>query len=119
MKTIIQLLIVALVVNACVQGGAAAWKHFKFKDAVEQEARFSEARTVPALQQRILEIAEEHDIMLEPDNVEVRRDGSRTTIWASYLENIEFVPRLVIRDHVFEFELTVSPMRPLSADDLK
>jgi hypothetical protein len=119
LKTILQLLVVALVINACVQGGSASWKHFKFKDAVEQEARFSEARTADALEQRILEIAEAHGVSLEPDDLEVRRDGPRTTVWAAYREGIEFVPKLYTRDQLFEFEVTVNPVRPLSVDDLK
>ena len=119
MKTLIQLLVVALVVYACVQGGASAWKHVEFKDAVAQEARLGGAETIQKLQQRILEIAAEHEVELDPADLQVERVGTTTHVSASYYDYIELVPRVYTREHLFEFEMSVTPVRPLTAEDFR
>jgi hypothetical protein len=119
LKTIIQLLIAALIVNACVRGGAAALRYYTFKDAVEQEARFGGKSSTSALQQRILEIAAEHEIEVDPLDVVITRDGQETSVAAAYLEAIELVPRLYVRQQLFEFEVSVHPTRPLTVDDIR
>ena len=119
MKTIIQLLIVALVVHASARGGMASWKYIKFKDAVEQEARFAGDETASVLKARILDLAAVHDVELDPADVEVHKDGTFTTVSAAYIEYIELVPRFYTREQLFEFEVSVHPVRPLTADDLR
>jgi hypothetical protein len=119
LKTIIQLLIAALLVNACVRGGAAAWRYYTFKDAVEQEARFGGKTTASELQQRIVDLAADYEITLDPADVEVTRDGQTTSVTAAYIEPIELVPRLYVRQHIFEFAVSVRPTRPLTADDIR
>jgi hypothetical protein len=53
LKTVIKLLIVALVLNACVRGAIASWEHYRLRDAIEQEAKYSSLKTVPALRQHL------------------------------------------------------------------
>ena len=119
MKTIIQLLIAALILNACVRAGAAAWRFYEFKDEVEQEARFGSNQSTSALRQQILKIAAEHEIEMEPADVTVTRGIAETTVSAAYLDYIELVPRFYTREHLFEFEVSVHPVRPLTVDDIR
>ena len=119
MKTILYLLLTALIVHGCYRAGTAAWRYYEFKDAVEQEARFGGNETVATLRARILKIAEEHGIALLPADLDVHKEGNETTVAALYGEQIELVPRLYTREHLFEFELNVHPVRPLTLDDVK
>ena len=113
MKVLIKLLLVALLANAGYHAGVAAWRFYEFKDAVEQTARFGGAENVAALQQRIVELADEHAIPLEPADVTIVREGTLTAISAAYLEDVALVPRLYTREHLFEFVIRVDPVRPL------
>jgi hypothetical protein len=44
------------------------------------------------LQNRILEKANEMDLPLQPEDLTVRRDGTRTTAVASYIQPVELFP---------------------------
>ena len=56
---------------------------------------------------------------LDPADVAVHKDGTFTTVSAAYIEYIELVPRFYTREQLFEFEVSVHPVRPLTADDLR
>jgi hypothetical protein len=114
LKTVIKLLIVALVLNACVRGAIASWEHYRLRDAIEQEAKYSSLKTVPALRQHLAEVAAAHDVWLEPNDIQIEQDGSRITVTMAYYDYIELVPRLYTREHLFEFSIAVMPARPLT-----
>jgi hypothetical protein len=116
LKTIIQLLIAALVLHGCVRMGGAVWRNLQFKDAVEQETRFAVAAPTEALHQRILELALEHDIALEPAAVVVERRGQDTYVAAAYTESIPLAFGFYMREQLFEFEFRA---RPLVRDRVK
>jgi hypothetical protein len=117
LKTIIKLLIVAVVLHACYQGGAASWKYYSFKDAAAQAARFGGAETETVLHERILGIAEELEVEIHPDDLQISRDGLRTTVAAAYFDDIPVVPSLYTHEQLWEFEVTVNVVRPLTGDD--
>lgn len=119
MKLLIQLLIVAVVLHGCVRAGQAAWRFYAFKDTVEQTVRFGGGEPVATLQQRILDLAAEQEVPLDPRDLSVHREGTRTTVSASYWDYIELVPSFYTREHLFEMEVQVNPVRPVTADDLK
>lgn len=114
MKTIIKLLIVALVLNACMRVGLAAWQYYEFKDAVAQEARFRGEEPVAKLHEYVLRLAEQQGLEVFPADVEIKKNGTQTTIAVAYLDVIELVPRLYAREHLFEFEVSVDAVRPLT-----
>jgi hypothetical protein len=116
LKTIIQLLLAALVVHGCMRLGGAAWRHYQFKDAVEQEARFAGGATPADLHARILELAEEYDVILEAENVVVERQGQNTHLSVAYVESIPLIPRLYTREHPFEFQ---SRIRVLTIEKIR
>ena len=119
MKLVLQLLVVALIVNACAQTGMVAWHYFEFKDEVEQEARFGSSKTAALLHERIMALAEKHEVPLDPTDLHVTLEGLETTISGAYFDYIELVPRLYTREHLFEFEVSVTPIRPLTPADIK
>ncbi len=110
MKTIIQLLVVAVIVHGCVRMGSATWRKYQFKDAIEQEARFASATTTTELHARIMELAEEFGVILETGNVAVERRGQELRMSVAYVESIPLVPGVYTREHPFEFESRVRVM---------
>ncbi|HXG87141.1 MAG TPA: hypothetical protein VNJ02_02305 [Vicinamibacterales bacterium] len=108
MKTIVQLLIAALVINASVQGARAAWKHYQLRDVVEQEARYGRHKTSSELHLRVIELAAELAIPLEDGDVVVDQRGQDTHVALSYIEPIELVPRAYTRQQKFDVSVRVS-----------
>jgi hypothetical protein len=105
LKTVIELILAALVLHGCVTMGGAVWRNFTFKDAVEQETRFAGASPTEALHQRIMELAEEHQISLEPSDVVVERRALETYVATKYTETIPLAFGFYMREHLFEFEV--------------
>jgi hypothetical protein len=116
LRTIIQLLLAALVVHGCVRMGGAVWRNYQFKDAIEQEARFAGAAATADLHARILELAEEYDVVLEAEDVVVERQGQNTSVSVAYVESIPLIPRLYTREHLFEFQ---SRVRVLTVEKIR
>jgi hypothetical protein len=110
MKTIIQLLIAALVINGCIQGGRAALRNYELKEAVEQEVRFGGQKTAPELHGRLLALAAEHGVAIEPGNVTVEKNGQDTSAAMSYVEAVELVPRLYIHQQTFDIQVRATSM---------
>jgi hypothetical protein len=116
LKTIVQLLIAALVIVACARGGEAAWRYYELQDAVEQELRFGNAKTTSQLLQRVIELAAEKDVELTKEDVTVDVRDNATRVAVSYIEPIALVPGLYTRNQQFDFEVNVHLVRPLTID---
>jgi hypothetical protein len=110
MKTIIQLLIAAVVINGCIQGGRAAFRHYELKDAVEQEVRFGGQKTAPELHKRLLELAAEHGVTIDPGDVTVEKNGQETRAAMSYVEAVELVPRLYTHQQKVDIQVRATSM---------
>ena len=93
MKTIIKLIIAAVLVNAAYRGGSVFLKYYQFKDETQQMILFGQAETVQALSSQILGEAMKRDIPLDDDGVNVTRQGMRTVAEISYTEPVELFPR--------------------------
>ena len=117
LKTIVQLLIAGVIVHACARAGESAWRYYEFKDAVAQEARFGNAKTTSELHRQVLQLAEEHGVALESEDVAVERRGEQTFVSASYIESVPLVPAIYTRDQRYAFEVSVRGLRPLTVDD--
>ncbi|MBP7776601.1 MAG: hypothetical protein KA371_05690 [Acidobacteria bacterium] len=92
MSTIIKLLITALVLNACFQGGRSAWGFYEFEDQVQQAVLFSTTQTAEQLKNRIASIASEAQIELDSANFTVAYQGTQARITASYTDQVAVVP---------------------------
>ena len=117
MKTILKLLLAALVINGCIQGARSAWRHFQFTDAVEQEVRFGSSTTPSLLRQRLIQLAGENDITLAPDDVTVEKRRQETYVALTYTEGITLVPRLYTYQRNADVTLSVEPLHALKPDD--
>ena len=113
MKTIIKLAIAALVIHACFRAGSVYVKHYNFKDAVKETAQFSGTKTDDVLHARVIELAKEYQIPLEPANVTVRRVDNHTQIDAIYNEKIEILPTYF---YPWDFKVNVDAFTLIAKD---
>jgi hypothetical protein len=93
MKTIIKLLITAAVLNACVRCGIVAWHYYQLKDATQQMVTFGANVAPNTLHNQIVEKAMEMALPVAPENVDVQREGNRTTATVKYMQPVEVFPR--------------------------
>ncbi len=104
MKTLIKLLIAALVVHASWRSGTVFWRYYKLKDGAQATALFAGHRTEAELHSRVMEIAHELDVPMDPAALTVRKEPNHTYINGSYIDQIELVPRYF---YPWQFKLDV------------
>ena len=95
MKTIIKLVIVAVVLNATARAGLAAMRHYQFKEAAQQAVLFGAGTPTADVRKLIIARGQELALPVRPENVTVRRQGGRTWADAAYSQSVEFFPRQV------------------------
>jgi hypothetical protein len=91
-KTIIKLAIAALVVHACWRSANVVLRYYKFKDAVHETVLFSNSKSDAQLQNRVMELANQLDVPVQPENIAIVRQENRTTVNAVYTDKVELVP---------------------------
>ena len=92
MKTILKLLVAAIMVNAAVHGGIAAMHYYRFKEAAQQAVLFGAAATTTDIRSQIVERGRELQLPIAAENVIVQRLGGRTWADAAYSQQVEFFP---------------------------
>jgi hypothetical protein len=112
MKTILKLLVAAIVLNAAARGALAAWGYFQLKDAAQQTVVFGANSTPQEIADAIVHRAEELGIPLQPEAVEVTREGPRTVAKASYTQRVQVVPRY---EYPVTFSFSVDGMAVVTA----
>ena len=106
MKTLIQLLIAAAIINAAARYGLSTWTQYQFRDAVQQILLFGAGASTDDLENEIMMEAERQDVPLEREKVDVQQRDAVVTAEASYLDEIELFPRYVY-PKTWEFNLEV------------
>ena len=117
MKTIVKLIIAAAVIHACFRGSQAAWGYYQFKDAAQQTIIFGYGSTVGQLEEQILRRAADFDVPIQPENLEVTRDGARTIAEASYTKSVELLPSYKY-PFKFDFKVDALAMNPTVAEEV-
>ena len=110
-KRILSLLVFLLVMNAGVRLGLVYFHDQQFKDAVKELALFAgqpPAKTDEALRAKVMELALEYQIPLDPDYIEISRKvavgiGEKVTIKFAYAVMISLAPGYQRR---FDFDYT-------------
>ena len=93
MKTIIKLLITALVLHATWKAGTVYMRYWEFKEEVTQVAQFGVNKSDNDIRNGVFESAKRRDIPLDPQNISVKRQNQRIIVDANYVERVELVPR--------------------------
>lgn len=91
-KTVLKIAIAVAVINGAFHFGEAAWRYYQLKDAAQQMIVFGSEEQTTDLLNRIVERAVALRIPLLPENVAVRREGTRTTVDAAYTQPVEYFP---------------------------
>lgn len=107
MKTLFQIGVALILLTASVQGARAAFKHYQFVDAIQEAMLFASSRTEDQIADRVLELAADHEIPLEPDNVSVQRAPYQITIDAPYTDTVNILPGVYSRPWDFETKVNV------------
>ena len=105
MRTLLKLIVVALIVHGVYRVGFAYWQHYQLHDAIQQLALFSDSATEREVSEAVLELAIERDVPLAPDALVVRRQPRRILIEGSYTRDIEVLPRYPVP---WSFEIDVA-----------
>ena len=93
MKTIIKLIIAALVLHATWRAGTVYMRYYQFTDDVTQVAQFGTNQTDSQLRSGVINAAKRLEIPLDPEAIIVRRENYHIIIEAPYVEQIELAPR--------------------------
>lgn len=117
MKTIIQLLIVALVVNAVFQAARSYYAFYDYRSNLIEEVQRPRIASTSQLRQRAIDLAVDYGIDLEQDDVRIRVEGDRTYVDFSYVDDVPFIPKYYIRPWAFEGSVSALRQRPLQVDD--
>ena len=102
-KKLISLAIFAAIAYATYNVGASWLRFQQFKDAVRETALFAGDKSDEVLKARVMTLAEQESIPLDPDAVRIRRLPDRVTISASYVEVIKVLPGY---ERQWQFEFT-------------
>jgi hypothetical protein len=91
-KTIIKIVIAALVVHACWRSANVVMRYSKFKDAVHETLLFHSNMPDAELQDRVIELAQQYDVPLQPERLTIQRIANRTIVDAVYTDQVELIP---------------------------
>jgi hypothetical protein len=92
MKTIFNLLLTVLVLNAVVRCGIVAKNYFEFEDAAQQAVIFGADLTEKELDAEIRKRAGESHVPLPDEGLRIHREGARTIAEVSYTDQVEPFP---------------------------
>lgn len=107
MKTIAKILAALLVLNGAIQAGRSAMAFYQFEDAARQVAQFGAALSEGEIHERILLLAGEQGIPIEPGDLAVTRDGLRTFVTGAYVDEIPLLPRLYTHPYTWTIDIEV------------
>jgi len=102
--SLIRVAVAVAVLNAAARAGFAYWAFYQLRDDAEQTAVFGAREPTWALQQAVLDKANQLLLPVGEDQVVVTRTGPKTTIEARYVQAIEYFPR---RSYPMTFSFTV------------
>jgi hypothetical protein len=114
LKTLVKLIVAALIIHATWRAGTVYLRYYQFKDSVQQTAQFSGTRSVGELHNRVMELANQMQVPLDSERLSVRREDNHTLIDATYDERIELLPRYY---YPWEFRVNVDAFTIVPKND--
>ena len=101
-RKLIQLAIFLLIANAIYRIAPVSVHYYKFKDAVQELALFSQKASDAQLLDRVMELADENSIPLDREWVQIHRSSGQLSIDLSYVETMRVLPGY---DYVRQFDV--------------
>ena len=102
-RKLVHLAVFLLIANAVYRIAPVSLHYYEFKDALQELALFSQKATDAELADRVMALADEHNIPLDRDYVTIRRASGQLIIDASYVESMKVLPGYTY-DHQFDVE---------------
>ena len=107
-KKIVSLVVFLLLANAGIRVGLVYFHDQQFKDALRELSLFSGTKSPDIIKAKVMELAAQNQIPLDPDFIEITRQnvpgiGDHSTIKVSYAINVPIVPGQPRR---FQFDYT-------------
>jgi hypothetical protein len=105
-KKVISFVVFLLVANAGVRVGMVYFHDQQFQDALRELSLFSGTKSPEIIKGKVMELAAQNQIPLDPDFIEITRTnvpgiGDHSTIKVSYAVNVPVVPGKLQR---FQFD---------------
>jgi len=97
MKSILKIALGLLVVTMAVQGGRAAMKHYTFVDAIHEAMVFGSGGNEAELADRVMELAADYEIPLDPERLTVTRAPFNIQVDAPYTDTVNLIPGVYSR----------------------
>jgi hypothetical protein len=116
-KAIIQLAIVALLLNAAYQAVRSYYTFYDFQASLTEEAQKPRTTKMSQLHQRTIDLGAEYGIDIEWNAVQVRQEEGRTLVDFSYVDPVPFVPKYYVRPWEWQGSVSTLRARPLEADE--
>lgn len=117
MKTIIQLLIVALLLNAAFQAASSYYRYYDYKAKLGEEAHHGRVATTTQLHQRAIDLGAEYGLEILWEDVQVRLEADQTVVDFAYVEPVAFIPKYYVRPWAYDGTVSAIRPRPLIHDD--
>ena len=112
MKTLLKLIVVGAVVFGAYRAGMAEYRFSRLKDSTHSMLMLGTKTPTEDLQQQILKRAGDLALPVSAENVEVTRDGVRTTAKVSFRQEVEIFPGVSYpRDYSFSDEIIPAALR--------
>jgi hypothetical protein len=84
------MLVVVALIYFGVNVGGPYLRYYQFRDAMQQQVRFAERKSDPEIIASLRLKADTLALPAEAQRVRIRRTPSRITVWAEYVETIDF-----------------------------
>lgn len=102
-RKLVKLAIFLLVANAVYRIAPITLHYVQFKDALQELALFSQKATDAELTDRVVALADEHNVPLDRDYITIQRPNGQLIIDVSYVESLKLLPGYSY-DHQFDLE---------------
>lgn len=117
MKTLLKLAAVALIANATWHVWGAYGAHFKFKDAVQSLAQYSNEMPEDDLRGRVLALAAQYDVPITDASFTLSRKENHTIIDGVYTRPVELAPGFTY-PWSFTWHIDTFTVKPPKLDEL-
>ena len=109
MKLILQLAIVALLLNAAFQTAKSYYSFNDFKAKLREDVHHGRMVSTTDLHKRTIALGESYGLSIHWENVKVRLEAGQTIVDVSYVDQVPFIPKYYYR--YWPYTMTVSAIR--------
>ena len=112
-KLAIKLAIVGLIAHAGIKIVPQFWSYLRYKDALEEAARFAGKKSEEELVEKAARLARDLDVPLNGGPIRVKRGNNFTQIDTRWVAQLEYLPR---QYYPYEFVIHVNEGPPRYGD---